>query len=341
MTAANEYVVRAARPGDLATLIEMRALVGPGFTSLAIDDALLAERLGIVARSFSAPVQAPGDERYILLLEHAPTGAIAGLAQVKAVVGVKQPFFNFRILKISAASAAARRRYDMDVLILVNECAGCTEVGTLFVRAEHRVGGLGRMLAQARYMLMAAEPARFAPRVVSELRGFSTPEGVSPFWEHLGRHFFRMSFTEADNLSATTDNQFILDLMPKYPIYVDLLEESARAVIGQCHPEGEGARRLLEREGFRYERVIDIFDGGPLLSSPRDAIATVRGARVLTLRAGAPERPTRVMVSTPQVSEFRCAAAMGEARGDEAVIPAADIARLGLQDGARVLTSWG
>ncbi len=73
-----------------------------------------------------------------------------------------------------------------------------------------------------------------------------------------------MDFAEADKLSATTDNQFILDLMPQHPIYVDLLPEAARAVIGKCHKDGEGARRLLEWEGFSFSNVIDIFDGGPL-----------------------------------------------------------------------------
>ncbi len=62
--------------------------------------------------------------------------------------------------------------------------------------------------------------------MVSELRGVVGPDGVSPFWEALGRHFFKMDFSEADRLSATTDNQFILDLMPKYPIYADLLPEA-------------------------------------------------------------------------------------------------------------------
>ncbi|HRE42748.1 MAG TPA: arginine N-succinyltransferase, partial [Terricaulis sp.] len=134
--------------------------------------------------------------------------------------------------------------FDMDVLIGVNDFTGCTEVGSLFVRPEHRVPGVGRALAQCRYMLMAAAPHRFHHQVVSELRGVVSDDGVSPFWEAVGRHFFRMDFEEADRLSATTDNQFILDLMPQHPLYVDLLPAEARAVIGKCHRAGEGARSL-------------------------------------------------------------------------------------------------
>ena len=104
-------------------------------------------------------------------------------------------------------------------------------------------------------------------------------------------------------VSAVTDNQFILDLMPQHPIYVDLLPHAARKVVGQCHKDGEGARRLLEWEGFAFSNVVDIFDGGPLMSARRDHIRTLResrrmrvevisdtsaGGRALDLRAGEP-----------------------------------------------------
>ncbi len=317
--------------------MQIRALAGPGFTSLAVGVDVFAQRLEAVARAAAADVLRLGEERYILVLEHRPSGQVVGMAQVKALVGVSQPFFNFRILKIAAASQSAQRRYDMDVLILVNECAGCTEVGSLFVHAGHRAGGLGRLLAQARYMLMAAAPQRFAPRVVSELRGVSTSEGVSPFWDHVGRHFFRMDFLEADKLSATTDNQFILDLMPKYPIYVDLLAEEARAVIGKCHPEGEGARALLAREGFAYDRVIDIFDGGPLLTAPRDQIRTVRQARRMSVRAGAPRGEATVLIANPNIAAFACVGAVADIDGDHIVAPQGLWERLSLALGEDAL----
>ena len=45
---------------------------------------------------------------------------------------------------------------------------------------------------------MAAQRERFHDRVVSELRGVVSAEGASPVWEAVGRHFFRMDFSEAD-----------------------------------------------------------------------------------------------------------------------------------------------
>lgn len=333
----NDYVIRPVREGDLPAFRELRSLAGPGFTSLQADDAALEARIAKSAATFAADLSEPGaDQRYLLVLEHRASGALAGVAAVKACVGETPPFYNFRVLRIAQSSAAANRRFDMEVLILVNEFTGCTEVGSLFVRPEHRVGGVGRMLAQTRYLLMAAAPQRFSPNVVSELRGVVDADGKSPFWEHLGRHFFRMSFPEADTMSAVTDNQFILDLMPKYPIYADLLPEPARAVIGKCHPAGEGALKLLQWEGFRYENVVDIFDGGPLVTAPRDSIRTFRESRRVPLVRGE-GGTTRALIANPSIADFRCVSAEIAVVDGAAQVGSDVLDALRLSDGATAL----
>ncbi len=336
---APTYVVRPAGPADLEGFKELRELAGPGFTSLMVSDAALAQKLDFSAASFAAEVSEPGPERYLLGLEHVPTGRLVGCCQVKSTVGASPPFYNFRILQIAQSSAVVARRFDLGVLILVNDFTGASEVGSLFVRAEHRAAGIGRMLAQSRYLLIASAPQRFNDRVVSELRGVVTPDGRSPFWDALGAHFFRMEFSEADRLSATTDNQFILDLMPKFPIYVDLLPEAARAVIGQCHPDGVGARRLLEWEGFRTDNVVDIFDGGPLVSVARDSIRTLRTARRYRIEAcdtNAPARQ-RALIARPSVRGFRCASAHISIAGAVARLDGAARAALGVEVGEDAL----
>ena len=313
------YRVRAMRMSDFSDFLQLRDLAGPGFTSLAVDDDTLRARLEKSIESFSAAVSTPAKERYLLALEHVESAKVVGVAGVKACVGDTPPFFNFRVLQIAQASAAARRRFDLEVLILVNEFSRCAEVGSLFVRKEHRAGGAGKLLAQSRYMLIASAPQRFAETVVAELRGVVDEQGRSPFWEHLGRHFFHMDFSEADRLSATTDNQFILDLMPKYPIYVDMLPDSARAVIGKCHKEGEPALRMLEMEGFRHDRVVDIFDGGPLVSCARDTIRTVREAKRRTLRDG-PTGDAPGLIAWGEGAAFECVTAPCSLHEDAAIV---------------------
>lgn len=334
---APAYVVRAAGPTDFEGFKELREIAGPGFTSLMLDDAALAAKLALSEQSFASSTDRAGAERYFLALEHIESGALAGCAGVKATIGETPPFFNFRLITDAQSSAVVNRRFDMGVLIGVNDFTGCTEVGSLFVRPEHRANGVGRAVAQTRYMLMAAQPQRFRAQVVSELRGVVSPDGVAPFWEAVGRHFFRMDFSEADKLSATTDNQFILDLMPQHPIYVDLLPAEARAVIGQCHKDGEGARRLLEWEGFSFSNVIDIFDAGPLMSAPRDLIRTRREARRVRLEAGAPAHAQRALIATAKIAGFRCVAARVEAANGVAKVDPTVLAALKLEAGAEAL----
>ncbi len=334
---AASYVMRAAGPEDLDGFKELRDIAGPGFTSLMLDDRAVMEKLELSAQSFASDAFAPGAERYFLALEHLPTNTLAGCAGVKATVGKLPPFFNFRIITEAQSSGVVERRFDMDILIGVNDFTGCTEVGSLFVRPEHRAGGVGRALAQSRYMLMATAPQRFNDRVVSELRGVVSADGVSPFWEAVGRHFFRMDFAEADKLSATTDNQFILDLLPQHPIYVDLLPQEARAVIGVCHRDGAGARRLLEWEGFSFSNVVDIFDAGPLLTAQRDTIRTLREARRMRVRASSEPGGGRALIATPRPQSFRCAPARALARDGLVQVDPSVLTALRLNDGDEAL----
>lgn len=332
------YVMRAAGPGDFDGFKQLREIAGAGFTSLMLDDAVLAERLDLSQQNFAAQATTAGKERYFIALEHIESGQLAGCCGVKATIGETPPFFNFRLITEAQSSPVARRRFDMRVLIGVNDFTGCSEVGSLFVRPEHRARGVGRALAQSRYLLMKTAPQRFHEQVVSELRGVVSPEGVSPFWEAVGRHFFQMDFSDADKLSATTDNQFILDLTPQHPIYVDLLPKEARDAIGKVHKDGEGARKLLEWEGFSFSNVVDIFDGGPLVSARRDTIRTLRESRLVKLAAASSDGAApRALISTPHISGFRCVSSRAAVAGGFATVDAETLKALQLNPGDEAL----
>lgn len=271
-------VVRPARTDDIDAFLTLAQLSGPGFTSLPPDRAPLLATLERSVASFADPNPARENAHYVLMLEDG-SGRVCGCAGVKAAIGVKKPFFSLRLVGESRVSQVVDRRLDTDVLMVVNDFAGATEVGTLFVHPDMRGQRAGELLAKARYLLIASAPERFADTVIAELRGRFDAQGSSPFWESFMRKFFQMDFEEADELNAKSDNQFIVDLMPRHPVYVDVLPEAAREVIGQVHPDGERALALLTAEGFRYDRVIDIFDGGPLVSAVKNTIATLRQSR--------------------------------------------------------------
>ncbi|MEM1086288.1 MAG: arginine N-succinyltransferase [Pseudomonadota bacterium] len=330
---SSPYVMRPARLDDFDALMAMAEESGPGFTSLPVDEGIINGRLKKSVASFSGDIDPIEYGKYLMMLENTETGEIGGCSAVKAGTGIDAPFFNYRIITLAQASLAGDRRFDMDALVLTNEFVGYTEVGTLFVREGHRGNGIGRLTAQARYLLMATQPQRFGDMVLAELRGVVDKDGKTPFWDHLSRPFFRMEFVEADYLSATTNNQFILDLMPKYPIYVDLLPPEAREVIGRCHADGVGAMKLLEWEGFRFERVVDIFDGGPMVVAQRELIRTIREAHVVTLEVGEAQGKAGIAARC-DLEEFRATKLSGSLRDkDHFVTSAETLERLHLKSG--------
>ena len=324
-----QYVMRPSRLDDLDALTELAELSGPGFTSLPVDEPILTDRLVKSDRAFKGLQKNLQYGKYLMMMEHVPTGQVVGCSAVKAGTGIDQPFFNYRIITLAQASQTAGNvRFDMDALVLTNEFVGFTEVGTLFLKADHRGGGAGRLAAQSRYLLMAAAPERFSDKVLAELRGVVDDEGVSPFWECLGRHFFRMDFAEADRLSATTDNQFILDLMPRYPIYVDLLPPEAREVIGRCHSDGVGAYKLLQWEGFEFDRTVDIFDGGPLVAAQRRHIRTIQESRIVTVEAGevsGNKDSLQGLLSSDRLPDFRATLGTFALKGESKLVAAPDV----------------
>lgn len=326
-------IVRPAQLSDLDAFHGFAKISGAGFTSLPDDRAMLEARLKKSAKSYNGKITSDESGDYLLMIENYKTKEIFGCCAVKTNIGSDVPFFNFRVTTLGQLSRVAKKRFDISTLVMVNDYTGATEVGTLFLDPAHRGEGGGKLLSLSRFMLMAAAPSRFHAVVVSELRGIVHLDGRSPFWEGVGRPFFKMDFAEADNFSALTDNQFIIDLGPKHPIYVDLLPDSARGAIAETHPEGAPARRLLEREGLRFEGVIDIFDGGPLLASRLEHTRTFRESVKKPLKIGDTKGFERCMISNDKIEGFRCTIVPAAIENDAIIISAEALEALELQEG--------
>ena len=333
-------VVRPAGPADLDHLLELAILSGPGFTSLPEDPDQLAERLDLSRDSFGGALD-PQQRWYTLMLEETETGDVDGVGSVKAAVGLNRPFFSFRVVTNTQSSPSLGIKLEQKTLVLVNECTGWTEVGSLFLKADRRKGGAGRLLSQSRYMLIGAEPDLFADTVLAELRGVFTPDGACPFWDHVAHKFCPLEFDEADRMTGSTDKQFILDLSPRHPIYIDLLPEPARAVIGKVHPQGVPAMALLESEGFRPNGLVDIFDGGPTVTCERDNIRTVRDARRMTVAvAREVDAELPALISTASAANFRSVRQRAAIEGDTVILTTetAEALRVRAGDTVRVKT---
>jgi arginine N-succinyltransferase len=270
------FRVRPAKTGDLGALYDLAKLTGGGFTNLPADRKTLEDKLERSEAGFAREGENQADDLYLFTLENYETGAIRGTCQIFGEVGVDRPFYSYRISTLTQKSEELGRIFRNQTLSLCTDLEGSSEVGGLFLHPHERAGGLGMLLARSRYLFIKQHRPRFGQRIIAELRGVMDQAGHSPFWDALAGRFFGMSFPEADEFNAVHGTQFIADLMPKTPIYVAMLPESARSVMGQPHPTGRAALRMLESEGFQYDSYIDIFDGGPTVTAAIDKLRSVQ-----------------------------------------------------------------
>ena len=332
--------IRAARPSDVKALYELAKLTGGGFTNLPADRPTLEAKLDRSEAGFSREGESQSDDLYVFMLEDVTTGQLRGTCQVFGRVGAERPFYSYRLSTLTQKSDELNRSFSNQTLSLTTDLEGSSEVGGLFLHPHERAGGLGMLLAKSRYLFIKQHRPRFGSRVLAELRGVMDQAGNSPFWDALAGRFFGMSFPEADEFNAVHGTQFIADLMPKTPIYVAMLPDTARTVMGQPHPTGRAALRMLENEGFIWDSYIDIFDGGPTVTAPTDQIHTVRDAD--WLRIGGELEPGEqgepMMLASGTLHDF--AACIARAKRDdrgELRVEADVFGLLNIEGGDRVL----
>ena len=330
------FVIRAARDADLQPLYEMAKLTGGGFTNLPPDRAALKAKLDRSAVAFAREANEKADDLFVLVLENTATGEVRGTCQMFTHVGQSYPFYSYRLGTLTQHSKELGRTFRADMLGLTTDLEGCSEVGGLFLHPGERAGGLGMLLARARYLFIAAHRARFADRILAELRGIIDEAGGSPFWDGLAGRFFGMNFQDADQFNAVRGHQFIADLFPKHPVYIAMLPESARAVIGLPHPSGRAAMRMLENEGFAYENYVDIFDGGPTMLARTDAVRTIREAQAARVVAIDDDGGDAALVAFGQLAGFRCGYGRVRASADGVVLSRDVAAALGVAEDALV-----
>ena len=299
------FRIRPANAEDFAAIYEMAKLTGGGFTNLPPDRATLVAKLSRSDKSFARPQDDQTGDMYMFVLEDPKQRLVRGTCQVFGQVGVIQPFYSYHLSTLTQTSPELGKTFRNQLLTLTTDLEGSSEVGGLFLHPLARAGGWGSLLARSRYLFMKLHRGRFGDRTLAELRGVMDEAGHCPFWDGLAGRFFGMNFPEADEFNAVHGTRFIADLMPKTPIYVSLLAESAQAVMGQPHPTGRAALRMLEEEGFTYDRYIDIFDGGPTVTAATDNIRTVRDSASETVAEIGDGGRNKTLVAAGRLTDFR------------------------------------
>ncbi|WP_298443661.1 arginine N-succinyltransferase [uncultured Ferrimonas sp.] len=326
-------VIRPIHTNDYPALMAIAKASGHGFTSLPIDEKLLRNKITTSMRSFASTVTEPGGESYLMVLED--NGQVVGTCAIAAAVGHDDAFYHYRLGKDVHVSDKLQIRREVETLTLCNDYTGASELCTLFLMPEYRRDNIGRFLSRSRFLMMAAFPERFSDTVIAEMRGVSDDNGDSPFWQWLQTHFFGIDFPTADYLTGIGEKSFVAELMPRHPVYVNLLSEAAQGVVGKVHTNTAPALSLLRAEGFTFRNYVDIFDAGPTVECQRQQIRAVQLSepRHCQLHAVV-DSAAQYIISNGRPDNYRVVRAPVELLdGDQVGVSADTLAALQLQSG--------
>jgi arginine N-succinyltransferase len=292
------YVVRPVEPADADALEALLAASTPGVHTLPRTREKIAAFVERSIASFAAHVDIPSEESYLFVLEDLATRELVGTAAIHASAGSNGTYFAFRNDVIQQVSRDLNISHSVHALTLCSELTAYSQLSGFYIQRRADDGqGTGReaaLLSRARLLYAVLAPHRFGDRFFVPLAGVTDEQGQSPFWDALGRKFFKMDFLDAERtIGGARNRTLIVELMPHYPVYVPLLPGPAQAAMGQIHPNGQLAFDLLAEEGFEADEYVDIFDGGPILQAHKNALRTVRGALVRKVAHAEDQPPAR------------------------------------------------
>ncbi|MBD2796688.1 arginine N-succinyltransferase [Xenorhabdus sp. 18] len=274
---------RSVQHEDLEDILNLSSRAGVGLTTLPSNQEYLTARISRSIDSFNN-ARGRAQQGFLFTLEDTEQHRVVGVSALEVAVGLEEPFYNFRVHKSVRASRELGVYNTFETLVVGQDYTGCSELCTLFLAPDYQGGGNGVFLSRSRFLFISAFRHLFPQSIFAEMRGVVDQQGESPFWNALGKHFFTVPFAQADYLTGIGCKTFIAELMPFHPIYVPLLPEEARQVIGQVHENTLPARAILEKEGFAYHGAVDIFDAGAILDAEIDNVRTIKASRIVHVK---------------------------------------------------------
>lgn len=292
------FVVRPVELSDIDALEKLAAGSMPGVHTLPRTRDKIAASVERSIASFAAHVDIPSEESYLFVLEQQASGDIVGTAAIFAQAGSNGTYFSFRNDVIQQVSRDLNISHSVHALTLCSELTAYSQLSGFYLANRSSAGLEAGLLSRARLLFAVLAPHRFGDRFFVPLAGITDKNGQSPFWEALGRKFFKMDFLDAEKVIGGARNRtLIVELMPHYPVYVPLLPGDAQAAMGQIHADGELAFSLLTEEGFEADDYIDIFDGGPILQAHKNSLRSFSGSMMRRVLHAEPGNSSDLMVT--------------------------------------------
>lgn len=281
-------IIRYIEPKDVNDLYLLAQKAGFGLTSLQPNMEKLAARIERACKTVAGELP-KADQVYLFVLEDTELNKVVGVCGIEVALGLKEPWYNFHVGTQVHASEPLSVYNALPTLYLSNDHTNCSELCTLFLDPDYRLNKNGKFLSKVRFLFLSAFRQYFEETIVAEMRGYSDANGQSPFWNAVGHKFFNIEFTKADYLSGVGQKAFIAELMPRHPLYVDMLPDDAKAAIGIVHPNTRPAYNLLLEEGLRYKGYVDIFDGGATLQADIENLRAIKESQSVAVKIEQPE----------------------------------------------------
>ncbi len=219
--------------------------------------------------SFCRPVHTPGDEVYVFVLWEETENELVGIYKLAAVVNGGRKFFSYQIRDVHQFSPVLGVDKSLPALFLVNELTGATLPSSQVLHPKYR--GKGRyayVLCSAFLFYIGRFPWRFPKRVIGEYRGCYDSQNRSLFWKHFVQRFSKsVDYTTYLQLLRNGLEEEVIGLLPKGPIFLELLSEEIQSTIGQTHVEAQPALKLNMRQGFQNTGHISYSSGAPILET--------------------------------------------------------------------------
>lgn len=332
------FVIRPIKSADLDGLMKLLEDAGHGLTSLPKDEEIIKHKILISERSVAHRGDRPGGEAYLFVMEELFTGKIVGINGIISKIGGFEAYYFYHLKEETMTSRQLGFQKNVRSLHFEKTHSGPAEICSLFLKPEFRNSQNGRFLSLSRFLYMAENRKHFEDTVIAEMRGRVNDEGRSPFWDAVGHRFMNIDFVQADYLQMKS-RSFIDELLPKYPILVDLLPEEAQDVVAQVHPHTEPAKRILEQEGFKFNGLVGIFEPGPVLEAPLDEVRALKESKVLEVSEieNAEFESEVFVISTSGKADFKaCLGKLKETEEGKAKISAVTATALKLRYGDKL-----
>lgn len=282
-------ITRPVEHTDLPALLELAENSGPGMTNLPKDKQALTEKIETSIHSFGNGTKESELLGYFFVLEDFNSKKLVGCSGIMGAGSHMMPFYHFKMSNVKYVNNELGLSKNHKILTMVNDYQGCTEICSLFLLPGFREHHNGSLLSRSRFMFMAEFPDRFNKTIIAEMRGVMEEDGSQPFWDNVISHFIDLPFLEADRLTGRGVKQFISDMMPRYPIYVEMLPKAAQNVIDKVHKDTRPALAMLLKEGFASHGYIDIFEAGTMVECKLNNIRTVKKSnknRISEIKSG-------------------------------------------------------